>query len=76
MRKQERGLTELSPLLGPSSGTAHTADRLRKKPTFWKNGQETARVGNSVLMKSICHEGAKGDELGWKHAACQSVSEV
>src|SRR5467141_2039089 len=44
-------------------------NRLRKKSTFWKNGHETARAGNSVLMKSMRYEYAKGNKLGWKRTA-------
>ena len=38
-----------------------------KSRHFGKTVMKRARAGNSVLIKSICYEGAKGDELGWKH---------
>jgi hypothetical protein len=38
-----------------------------KSRNFWKTVMKRARNGNPDLIKSMSYEGAKGDELGWKH---------
>jgi hypothetical protein len=38
-----------------------------KSRDFGKTVMKRARNGNSDLIKSMSYEGAKGDELGWKH---------
>jgi len=49
---------------------ARRADRLAgcgKSRHFGKTVMKWARPANSVLIKSMCYEGAKGDKWGWKH---------
>jgi hypothetical protein len=38
-----------------------------KSRDFGKTVMKRARNGNPGLIKSMGYEGAKGDELGWKH---------
>jgi hypothetical protein len=38
-----------------------------KSRDFGKTVMKRARNGNLGLIKSTGYEGAKGDELGWKH---------
>jgi hypothetical protein len=38
-----------------------------KSRHFGKTVMKWARPANSVLIKSMCYEGAKGDKWGWKH---------
>jgi hypothetical protein len=38
-----------------------------KSRNFGKTVMKLARNGNPALIKSISYEGARGDELGWKH---------
>jgi hypothetical protein len=38
-----------------------------KSRDFGNTVMKRARNGNPDLIKSMSYEGAKGDELGWKH---------